>query len=183
MMQILRAPAIAMVLVLLSGHSHAQSIFSLARAGSAEEVTAALAQGSDACCRDDQGASPLIVAAACNPDPDVIRVLVMAGAKVDERDQFDMTPLMRAAASSTNPEVLAALMEAGASIEDRDQFGLTPLIYASGTNTRPEIVKLLVSAGADVACRDKFGMSALDYLRQNVRLRTTQAYFYLRNAR
>jgi ankyrin repeat protein len=177
------ALALASVLLLVPFHSHGQSILALAKSGGAGEVKTALAQGSAPCDRDEQGASLLLIAAACNPDPEVIRVLVAAGAKLDERDQFEMTSLMRAAASNPNPDVLSALIEAGACVNDQDQFGLTPLIYASGTNNRPEIVKLLIEAGADVRCKDKFGMTAFDYLRQNVKLRTTAAYFYLRNAK
>jgi ankyrin repeat protein len=176
------ALALASILLLLPIHSHGQSLLAIVKAGGAAEVRAALAQGSPICGRDEQGASPLLIAAACNPDPEVIEVLVAAGARLDERDQYDMTSLMRAAASNPNPEILGALIDAGACVNDQDQFGLTPLIYASGTNNQPEIVKLLISAGADVRCKDKFGMTAFDYLRQNVKLRTTAAYFYLRNA-
>lgn len=176
------ALVLASILVLLPVHSHGQSMLDIAKAGCAAEVRTALAKGSPICDRDEQGASPLLIAAACNPDPDVIWVLVAAGASLGDRDQYDMTSLMRAAASNSNPDVLAALIEAGAGIDDQDQFGLTPLIYASGTNNRPEIVKLLISAGADVKRKDSFGMTAFDYLRQNVKLRTTAAYFYLRNA-
>ena len=178
-----RTLALVLALLLLPILSHAQSVLAAAKAGSAEEVKMAIARGSSPCDLDEQGASALLIAAACNPDPGVIRVLLAAGARLDERDQYDMTPLMRAAASNTNPEVLSALLEAGANIEDQDQFGLTPLIYASGTNNRPEIVKLLITAGADVKASDKFGMTAFDYLRQNASLRATAAYFYQRNAR
>lgn len=41
---------------------------------------------------------------------------------------------------------------------------------------------MLIAAGADVRCKDKFGMTAFDYFRQNVKLRTTAVYFYLKNA-
>jgi uncharacterized protein len=177
------ALALACVLFILPGLSQAQSMLSLVRVGNAQTVKAAIAQGSPLCDRDEQGATPLLIAAGCNPDPAVVTELLAGGAKLEERDQFEMTPLMRAAASNPNPEVIAALLDAGANIEDQDQFGLTPLIYAAGTNNQPEIIKLLISSGANVKCKDSFGMTAFDYLRQNARLRSTVAYFYLRNAK
>ncbi len=53
-------------------------------------------------------------AAENNQNPEVIKVLLEAGADVNARTAADKTPLMFAAENNQNPEVIKVLLDAGA---------------------------------------------------------------------
>ena len=69
-------------------------------------------------------------AAGLNPNPEVITVLLQAGAHINARAAGGMTPLMWAAARNKNPEVIAALLDAGADTKAKDSQGRTAFDYA-----------------------------------------------------
>jgi ankyrin repeat protein len=58
--------------------------------------------------------TPLMHAAARNPDPRVLGVLLEAGARLDARNATGMTPLLLAAGFTTNPQVVMTLLASGA---------------------------------------------------------------------
>jgi hypothetical protein len=76
------------------------------------------------------GPTPLIIAAGTSRDPEVITVLLGAGADVNARDERGLTPLIAAARLNPNPEVITVLLEAGADAKVKDQAGKTALGYA-----------------------------------------------------
>ncbi len=110
---------------------------------------------------DAGGISPLMRAAASNPDAQVIAVLLKAGARLEARSTGQETALMYAAGTNANPAVAGALLEAGADPAARSKTGMTALICAAGYNPNPAVIGLLLAAGADIGARTSSGGTVL----------------------
>jgi hemoglobin len=80
---------------------------------------------------------------------DVVRALVRAGARVDERSDSKRCTALHMAARRGNTEVAGALLECGADINARDRTSVTPLQRAKNCR-KAAVASLLVSCGADV---------------------------------
>ncbi len=111
-------------------------------------------------CLDDQnsllvsktegGLTALHFAAANSPSPEVINLLIGAGASMEIKSSEGFTPLHIAAAHNTNPEITRTLLDAGANIESKAELGLTPLHSAAAYNTNHEIIEIMLEAGAAI---------------------------------
>ena len=90
-------------------------------------------------------ATPLHLAAAFNDDPEVIRVLVEAGADLEARSRPDegRTPLHFAARRNRNPDVVRTLLQLGADAYATNPRGRTPLHLAALFNENPAILEEL----------------------------------------
>ena len=55
--------------------------------------------------------------------PEVVTLLIKAGADVNAKDKYGVTPLHRAAAYNENPEVITILIKAGADVNAKDSDG------------------------------------------------------------
>ena len=144
--------------------STSTSFFDLARDGTAQQVQAAIRAGAHAEARDGNRLTPLMFAAAHNPDAAVVKLLLASGARVEDRDGLGDTALMWAAAGNSNPDVIKALLAAGAKVNDRNRDGETPLMWAAGVlggTSNPAVIKVLLAAGAPVNERDRQGMTPL----------------------
>ncbi len=110
------------------------------------------------------GWTPLHLAARSNPDPEVARVLLEAGADIDARGSESYhhgnTPL-HYAGSNASAAVAAVLLEAGADVGARSQLGRTPLHEAAANASNATVIELLVAAGADVNALDARGYAPL----------------------
>jgi ankyrin repeat protein len=132
----------------------------LVKDGTPQDVRAAINKGADVNTRGSCS-TPLMEAAGANSNPEVITVLLKAGADIEARDScFGRTSLMWAALSNQNPEVLATLLKAGADLEARDNDGRTVLMWAA-RNNQPKVITMLLEAGADLNARSKNDMTAL----------------------
>jgi ankyrin repeat protein len=159
------------VLLAVSAYAQTTNFFQLAQSGTAQDVQAAISKGADVNApdkTDPRQKTPLMYAARFNPNPEVITVLLKAGAKIEAHDPGNgSTPLMHAAYNNPNPEVITTLLKAGANIEARDFFGGTPLIVAAMGNKNSEVITVLLKAGADIEARDTdFGSTALIHAAQ-----------------
>ncbi len=85
---------------------------------------ACLAAGADPTARDEQGTTPLHMAAAWGYES-VFKALLDAGAKPDARHKKGSTPL-HAAAFGGDASVVKALLDVGAKPYARDKEGKTP---------------------------------------------------------
>lgn len=126
-----------------------------------------LEKGARTNARDEEGETPLIVAAAYGR-LEILKVLLQNGADVEATDDFGRTALLAAAcdcAIATMPDtygVLIVLLEKGAKINATDHEGNTPLMIASGGGVvKTKIVQLLINKGADLNVRNKRGETAL----------------------
>jgi hypothetical protein len=79
---------------------------------------------------------------------DIVRALVRAGARVDERSDSKRCTALHMAARRGNTEVAEALLDCGADINARDSAGVTPLQRAKNCR-KAAVALLLVSRGAD----------------------------------
>ena len=149
----------------------------LVRSGTPQEVQAAIAAGAKV---DDQyygdkgtlikygvnvengfGWTPLMHAAAYNSNPEVISILLKAGAKVDFYDSSHVSPLM-VAASNNQVSVITILFKAGGKVIDKDSDGRTPLMIAAGNNRNDVAMILwLLANGAIINERDKNGWTPI----------------------
>jgi ankyrin repeat protein len=92
-----------------------------------------------------------LLKAAANNTPEVVEVLIKAGANVNTRNPAvhnEDTPLMRAAAYNCHPEVITMLIKAGADVNARDNMGGTALNWAARSTRSSEVIAILVQAGA-----------------------------------
>ena len=111
--------------------------------------------------RDDDGATPLVLAAMGATQPasiyhhevnptdhcEVVRVLVGAGASVDQAAKDGTSPLLMAAKNGCL-KVMKVLVAAGAAVDQADENGATALAMAAGLG-HLQVVRTLVEAGAD----------------------------------
>ena len=103
-------------------------------------------------------------------------------ADVNARNKAGLTSLMLAAESGSTTEALKVLLDAGADVHARDEDGITALMLAARFGTA-ENVKVLLDAGADVNARDEDGDTAWDNAQYNGKLKDTEAYWMLNDAR
>lgn len=91
--------------------------------------------------------------------PDVAKVLIDAGAGVNERDEYGQSMLMKAC-DTKNLELVQLLIQAGADVNRPNDYKIAPLATASEQGSK-EIVEILIHAGANVNARNTYGGTAL----------------------
>jgi hypothetical protein len=106
------------------------------------------------------------VAPPPKPKPEVVALLLAAGADSNAADYDGATPMMYAAEVGT-AEVLRVLLAARADLNAQDAEGRTALMYAAD-HRQTESVRLLVEAGADVTLKDNNGYTALKRVQRKV---------------
>jgi hypothetical protein len=91
--------------------------------------------------------TPLMRAAVFGT-PQMIEILLQAGAKVNEKDVQGRTPLMLAVASETqDPDIVRLLLQAGAEVHAASATGETALAWAVKFGS-PSVINALSKAGA-----------------------------------
>jgi uncharacterized protein len=142
-------------------------MFEACALGEADRVAALLAEDAmraNAVAPD--GFGPLGLACFFGHEP-VVRLLLAAGARVDQASANGMKvmPLHSAAAARSVP-ICRLLLAAGAPVNARQGHGLgfTPLMEAA-LNGHDELVGLLLAHGADAAMVNDEGKSAADHAR------------------
>ncbi|HEY9594559.1 MAG TPA: ankyrin repeat domain-containing protein, partial [Spirochaetia bacterium] len=116
----------------LKALERAQSIFQMVRTCAAADVQNAVTAGADINGRDDDGLTPLMIAARRNGDAKVIAAIVKAGANLNDVTDDGMTTLMLAARDTRSPDVVTALLKAGADGLLKSNEGKTAYDYAKG---------------------------------------------------
>ena len=141
------------------------------KGASVDRIHAIVNDGVDVNAHDPNGRTALMYAAMRATDPEVIRLLVAAGAKVnavshwsrdrtqvrDPRRLLMSTPLHFAAMHNGNPDVVVALIEAGAKVNEPDGHRNRPLHLATRYSTSPAVVSALIAAGSKVNEPDSDG--------------------------
>ena len=113
---------------------------------------------------DAHGHTPLM-AAAQKPSPDLIKVLLEAGARpsVNAKNEEGQTALMLAS-RQWDAEAVKRLLAAGAAVNAKDRQGQTALMYGHAYRHQPaslETFKFLIAAGASVNDSDGAGLTPL----------------------
>lgn len=175
-------PVCLLVSAFMYHHAHAlpmsdQAFIRFVQTAAPKQVQKAIADGANVNARDICDMTPLMWAATKNNDPEVLRILLKAGAQVDAvtnessymGNEPGLTALFFAAVNSKNSDKCAVLLEAGADANAKTTYNRhTPFQYAAGVNPCVDILRLLIKAGADVNHSDHIGRTSLmDAVRWN----------------
>lgn len=140
------------------GSSGYTKLIVAAGAGSTKEVKQLIAAGEDVNEANKHG-SPLFYA-SYKGNPEMVQLLLNAGAKVNEKNrERGFTPL-HASAYTGNAAIAALLIKADANVNAVDGFSSTPLHQAAEYGNT-EMVELLLHKGAKVNTYDTNGSSPL----------------------
>jgi hypothetical protein len=147
------------VLLLCTAHVFSMDIFSAVETGNADMVQELIGQDQRVVNQQDAiGFTPLL-RAAYKGNPEIVRLLLRAGAEVNKRNRAGRTPLYLAV-NSRNPEIVRMLLDKGAEVNKQNNDGWTPLYWAACIR-HTEIVRVLLAAGAKVNIQDSDGWTPL----------------------
>ena len=91
--------------------------------------------------------------------PELVKVLIEAGADVNQPGDYGQTMIMLAA-DHKNLEIMQLLIAAGADVNRANEYKIAPLASAAEQGSL-EVVELLLKAGAKVNARNTYGGTAL----------------------
>lgn len=132
----------------------------------AKEVSGCVEMGADVRVRDADGITPLFWALdAPNQDPDVVAVLLTAGADANEQLSHKgvaFTPLLAAAAGQRGDRVLRVLLDAGANTAFRGGPKRRTALHLAAGKGNWEGVSLLLEHGAQANAGDDGGETPLN---------------------
>jgi beta-lactamase regulating signal transducer with metallopeptidase domain len=160
------------------------SLFEVVRAGTPRQVQEAIDRCADVNEYSPQWHTvPLRLAAAYNENPDVLTVLINAGADT-RANTAGVTALMAAAWSNTNPRVIQRLLDSGVDVDSQNAeiCYRTALMFAAEHNPNPTMLLALLEGGADAHRKGADGKTALDLIQHNYPLRHTLALKRLQEA-
>jgi ankyrin repeat protein len=151
---------LAFLLSLVSAYAQKTDFLELVKTGTPQSVEDAINNGANIKAQDAMGHTPLLVAALDNPNPEVITILLKAGADLNGLDGEGNNCLVFAARN--NLEVITTLLKAGADIETRDPlYDANALMWAASDNPDPRVVSALLKAGSDVNSRNRDNVTTL----------------------
>jgi hypothetical protein len=143
-----------------------ESLPAAAREGNPEAVRLFIAEGAELNAQDENGLTPLHLAARDRREPplktgekSIVQLLLAAGADVDARDKNGATPLHHAAFLG-HMRAAKHLLAGGAGVNVRDVRGETPLHEAVKSEC-PELIERLIAKGADINAVDRDGWTPL----------------------
>ena len=110
--------------------------------------------------KDEDGFTPLHLAAANGNEELVSFLLTTTKAEVNARDNARSTPVHQAATAKGHSDIVELLLMHGAEVNTQDKHGLTPLQYAILVNN-PDAVKTLLDHAANANARDNVGDTPL----------------------
>lgn len=132
-----------------------------ARAGHVHVLQYLQSRGADLAQADENGWSPILLAAS-QGHLAVVRYLVeINGADVRAKNRTKVNCLMLAAGAG-NLEICQYLLDRGANVDAKSNHGTSALMYAAGSGN-VEVAKLLVERGANTQIKDNFSNNALVY--------------------
>ncbi|MYM39442.1 ankyrin repeat domain-containing protein [Duganella qianjiadongensis] len=167
-----------LLLMLLTAHISAQPSVSeqLNRAiknTDVDAVRALLKSGAPVTALDNSGFPPLVTAVIVSSNNDniseglkVIRLLLDAGADIEQQGMVGNSPLLVACNFGYHLEIVTLLLDRGAKVNARGYNGTFPLYQAVRKN-HPAIVNVLVEHGADVKAGNADGETPLHYAALN----------------
>ena len=87
-----------------------------------------------------------------SPGPEIVDLLIRAGANVKAVNRANVTPLTMASIYG-NAAIIDRLLKAGADAKQKGPNGETMLMFAA-RNGNPQAIQVLLEAGADVNARE-----------------------------
>uniref|UniRef100_A0A0G4HI08 Uncharacterized protein n=1 Tax=Chromera velia CCMP2878 TaxID=1169474 RepID=A0A0G4HI08_9ALVE len=145
-----------------------RTLFETIKKGEPRELEDVLRQGVNIKERDPNGLSVLHLALQRDPaSPEIVKLLVEAGADVNATVGKDGLSVFHMAACSASPEVVKMLVEAGADVNavgqpiDSESLVRRPVLHHAVTLASPKTVQVLLEAGADVNAVSKDGFAVL----------------------
>ncbi len=136
----------------------------------AKEIKDLIIKGANVNCTNENGMTPLLLAAQYNPAVVVLNALIKNGANLSVVEpQFKSTALHLASNNNTNPKIISSLLSNGCNLESKNYLGETPLLMAVKSNKETKIFTCLIKEGADAYSIDYQGKSILDYAKENGR--------------
>lgn len=129
---------VAILFMAVAGSTYAQTtdLRELVSNSTSQQVQAAIKQGADVNTWYRDGSTPLMDASAYNPIPEMITLLLKAGADLEARNNGG-SALILAAAINQNPEEITTLVEAGTDLEAQDSGYANALMRAAAFNQNP----------------------------------------------
>lgn len=119
-----------------------------------ENISNLIAKGANINVRNAKGMSPLLKAIN-NKDVEIVRLLLNAGSKIDEK-----TAPVALAALVGSAEIINELIKFGADVNQKDENGFTALFWAARLNN-PNTAQALLKAGADINAQSPKGDTPL----------------------
>ncbi|MDR1748383.1 MAG: ankyrin repeat domain-containing protein, partial [Spirochaetaceae bacterium] len=119
-----------------------------------------LQRGASSQVKDASGATPLHEAVRYGY-PDIVRILLLAGADPNTKDVSGNTPLLLVIPHAARDEIFNLLLAGNADPNAKDIYGDTPLHIATMVGTDSTIITKLIAAGADSNERNKKGETPL----------------------
>jgi ankyrin repeat protein len=129
-----------------------------AATGSADDVAEEIRRGGGVHERDPWQRTPWLISLLAGGHAKV-RLLLDAGATLDDRGRLGVTNLMLAAIRG-DAELMTWLIDAGAAVNATEDFGTTSLMEAASTGNAA-CVEVLIRAGADVRAENQFDDQAI----------------------
>ncbi|KIW78252.1 hypothetical protein Z517_08086 [Fonsecaea pedrosoi CBS 271.37] len=114
---------------------------------------------------NDQGHSALHLAAR-HDEPEMIKLLVFSGAKIEARGDGDWTPLLWAAKEG-NESAIDALLTSNANVNARTSSGMTSLHWAAESGKLSAVKRILRERNAHKNSKDSFDSTPLIRAAQN----------------
>jgi ankyrin repeat protein len=117
--------------------------------------------------KNSKGDSPLLLACKKdNPDVELIKCLIEAGANPNIKDKYEKAPLHSVCQKvKIDFELVRCLGDNGADVNGKDTVGNTPLLLVcKKDNPDVEVIKYLIKKGANPNIKDKYEKAALHYV-------------------
>jgi uncharacterized protein len=113
--------------------------------------------------RGSSDVTTLLYVLRWTPDPQVVDLLLHAGAHVQESDSGGLNAITYSALFGKDPALITVLVQAGAQVNQKDKYGITPLIYAISSKQKAEMIAAFIKSGARVDDVDSQGNAGLTY--------------------
>lgn len=121
-------------------------------------IPALVDAGADLEARNEDGLTPLLLAADERADQ-TVALLLKLGADINAQSTAEKYTALHYAAHNSDTDTLKLLVKAGAKLDIKDAKGLTPLHHAA-IEADDDHVEYLLGKGADVLAKDNMGRTA-----------------------